>query len=337
MTNRLTTGRRIPASYRLSSNDQELGQAMQANMAAGFFAADCDPAAFYDKCVQHLAVCRVTPDLAFDGRQLTSLNQLPADDGRAWVVRPALSVQSRGSALLLWGDGISDTRVAELFGGLPGPFQIHAHETGDPVFINGVFEAGQFDVNDAWRCHTLDMAGRRHLTAVTSLNPNMLPAGLVPRLAELAAGLGMLRGPLHAEVVINNAGARLVKLSPRLASTPLPQLCQFAGWPTQKDCWQQVPRSAREGATQEETVADYSFLITRSGRLKAFRFDKEVRGLASFSHYFAEPSIGQRVAMTTDGTTYGCTVFLRSSALESLHNDIARLQTLNLSDAFEFE
>ena len=324
------------ASYRMSSDDEELRQVMPANIAAGFFTAQCIPAAFYDKCAQHLAVSRIAPDLAFDGRQLASLSQLPADDGRGWVVRPALSPRSRGCAVLLWGQGISDAQAAALLRESPGPFQIHVHEDGYPVFINGVFQAGRFEVSDVWRCHTLDMDGRRILTAVTSLTPDLLPPGLVQRLAEVAGAMGMLRGPLHIEAVVNGSTARLVKLSPRLASTPLPQLCRLGGWPDQRDCWLQKAER-REARQQDVAVADYSFLITRAGRIKAFRFDREVRRLESFSHYFAEPPLGQHVAMTTDGTTYGCTVFLRSHDLKALNNDIATLQALNLEGAFEFE
>ncbi|WP_166220629.1 hypothetical protein [Pseudomonas atagonensis] len=331
------TARRVPPTrYRLSCDDEELRQVMPANIAAGFFAPDCQPAVFYDKCVQHLAIKRFASELAFEGQQLASLDQLPPDDGRGWVVRPARSPRSRGSAVLLWGEGVSASEAAELLRESPGPFLIHVHESGYPVFINGVFDAGQFTVSDAWRCHTQDLQGRRHLTAVTSLNVAALPVGLIPRLAAVAAELGMLQGPLHAELVITAAGgARLVKLSPRLASTPLPQLCRLGGWPSQQDCWQQPDDPGRR-LTPATAVADYSFLITRQGRIKALRFDREVRALASFSHYFAEPALGQDVAVTTDGTTYGCTIFLRNPDPLALDEDIARLQALNHHDAFEF-
>ncbi|MHB2242799.1 hypothetical protein [Pseudomonas monsensis] len=335
---RMAPARRQAATgYRLAVDDAQLQQTMPANIAAGFFAAHCHPAAFYDKCVQHLAVSSLAPDLAFDGRQLASLNQLPADDGRGWVVRPAVSPCSRGSAVLVWGEGVSASEAAALLRESPGPFQIHVHEQGYPVFINGVFDAGRFEVSDVWRCHTQDLDGRRHLTAVTSLSLAALPVELVPRLATLASQLGLVHGPLHAEVLITPAGPRLVKLSPRLASTPLPELCRLGGWPSQEEVWQQWPGHRQATQSPAAAVADYSFLITRPGRIKALRFDREVRALASFSHYFAEPLLGQHVAMTTDGTTYGCTVFLRNPDAAALDEDIARLQALNRQGAFEFE
>lgn len=200
------------------------------------FAAHCHPAAFYDKCVQHLAVSSLAPDLAFDGRQLASLNQLPADDGRGWVVRPAVSPCSRGSAVLVWGEGISASEAAALLRESPGPFQIHVHEQGYPVFINGVFDAGRFEVSDVWRCHTQDLDGRRHLTAVTSLSLAALPVELVPRLATLASQLGLVHGPLHAEVLITPAGPRLIKLSPRLASTPCQSCAVWVAGPARRRC-----------------------------------------------------------------------------------------------------
>lgn len=337
MMNNTTARCRAPVSYRLSSDDLELRQVMPLNIADGFFTAGCDPAVFFDKCAQHQAVRRLAPDLAFDGRQVASLDRLPPDDGRAWVVRPALSPSSRGSAVLLGGQWATASQVAALLDDAPGPFQIHVHEPGYPVFINGVLDAGEFHVTDAWRCHTLDLEGRRLLTAVNSLPSAVLPARLVPQLAALANGLGMLHGPLHAEVVITSTGARLVKLSPRLASTPLPQLCRLGGWPAQEDCWKQWPQALGQGPTQGAAVADYSFVITRAGRVKAFLFDREVRSLESFSHYFVAPPVGKVVAMTTDGTTYGCTVFLRNHCLEKLTEEIAMLQSLNLTDAFEID
>ena len=323
-----------PVAYQLAADDQQLRQVMAANIAAGYFSADCDPAVFYDKCAQHRAVSRIDPGLAFSGQSLVSLDALPGDAGRTWVVRPSISPASRGSALLLGLGGLDAPTLAGAMQGVSGPFLLHEHEPGEPLFINGVFAQGQFIVSDAWHCYTLDLEGRRILTAVTSLPTSRLPDGLVPRLAAVASGLGMLHGPLHAEVVVTQHGPRLVKLSPRLASTPLPELCRLGGWPSQEDSWRQLPRM---GAGAEQPVADYSFVVTRPGRVKAFRFDQEVRGLASFSHYFVAPPLGEYMAMTTDGTTYGCTVFLRHRSLAVLEEDIARLQALNLADAFEFD
>lgn len=47
-----------PAAYQLAADDQQLRQVMAANIAAGYFSADCDPAVFYDKCAQHRAAAR---------------------------------------------------------------------------------------------------------------------------------------------------------------------------------------------------------------------------------------------------------------------------------------
>lgn len=328
---------RIAPAFFLSCNDAELREAVQKNTAAGYFAADCDPAVFYDKCAQHRAVQALAPELAFDGMQLASLAELPTDCARPLVVRPAFSPQSKGSALIVGGPDRPSTRQAEhQLRHLSGPFQVHTYEQGQPVFINGVFSAGKFIVSDAWRCICLPVGCREILTAVINIPIHQLPDSLVPQLATLAAGMGMVLGPLHTELVLTDNGARLVKLTPRLASSPLPALCQFGGWRSQQQCWQGEP--GRLGVAQPaDYVADYSFILLRAGRIKAFYFDREVRALASFSHYFAEPAIGQSVQMTVDGDTYGCTVFLRHRSLEVLENDIATLTSLNMSGAFEIE
>lgn len=234
----------VPAAYQLAADDQQLRQVMAANIAAGYFSADCDPAVFYDKCAQHRAVSRIDPGLAFTAQALTSLDALPGDAGRTWVVRPSISPASRGSALLLGLGGIDASALAVAMQGAAGPFLLHEHEPGEPLFINGVFAQGQFIVSDAWHCYTLDLEGRRILTAVTSLPTSRLPDGLVPRLAAVASGLGMVHGPLHAEVVVTQHGPRLVKLSPRLASTPLPELCRLGAGLPRKTAGASCPASA---------------------------------------------------------------------------------------------
>ncbi|ANC04969.1 hypothetical protein AB688_23755 [Pseudomonas putida] len=320
------------AAYRLASDDLQLREVMPENIEAGYFRADCDPAVFYDKCEQYRALSRLDPGLAFSAQVLGSCAELSGYTQGDWVVRPAISPHSRGCAVLLGEHGIAAAEAGLQV--VPGPLLVHRHEAGYTVFINGVLEEGQFQVSDAWRCHTQDWLARRILTAVTSLPPAALPADLVPRLARLASGLGLLYGPLHAEVVITAQGPRLVKLAPRLASTPLPELCQLGGWPSQQDLWQKRP--VVDVASAAQAVADYSFVITRPGRVLAMRFDQQVRALSSFSHYFLAPPTGQWVQTTTDGTTYGCTVFLRNSSAEALEADIAQLQALNLTDAFVF-
>ncbi|CAM3504678.1 hypothetical protein XNC1_0244 [Xenorhabdus nematophila ATCC 19061] len=321
----------------LARNDSELVSAMPQNMAAGYFRTDLMPEVFYHKCAQYTAIKTLAPELVFNGRSVNTLTELPRKVVKPMVIRPAFSPQSKGSALIVGGnDRPSMDDVIQQLRHYSGPFQLHDYEEGQPLFINGILSIGTLIISDMWRCITLPIGYRDILTAVINLSEKALPEGLPQQLAELAIGMGMLAGPLHIELVLTADGPKIVKLTPRLASSPLPDLCHFGGWQSQQQLWQTKSCNIQHKSLIGY-VADYSFIFLQAGRVKQFFFEKEIKALSSFSYYFMSPKIGQDVQMTIDGDTYGCTLFLRNNSLEILESEIAYLTTLNLKGAFHIE
>ncbi|MDC9580365.1 hypothetical protein PSI15_02050 [Xenorhabdus sp. PR6a] len=65
----------------LARNDRELVSAMPKNIEAGYFRADCTPKIFYDKCTQYTAIKMLAPELAFNGKCVGTLTDLPLEIG----------------------------------------------------------------------------------------------------------------------------------------------------------------------------------------------------------------------------------------------------------------
>jgi hypothetical protein len=220
----------------------------------------------------------------------------------------------------------------------PGPFQVHRFMPGTPFFVNGVMRDGQLSVADIWRCFTLVFACRPVLVSVVNMDQDSLAPGLIERLGTLVQGLGLQNGPIHFELIDTSAGPRLIKCAARLATDPLPALCDLQRRPGQLDLFLDrfgiMPGRMRAAQTPLH-VADYSFIHTHEGQIRGMKNAELIQSLPGFRHYYMAPRIGETAAITQDGYSYAATLFLAHASKDVLHDSIARLDALNIAGALD--
>lgn len=321
-------GRRGP--YWLAYSDPSLPAALARNQRAGWFSPDLRTTAFSSKTAQHRAIRLLVPRLAFDGWSAPTPTQAVAGYEGPLVIRPDLSMGSRGSAVMVMG-GEAGARAAETaLVDQMGPFQVHRFIEGTPFFVNTVVVDGTLQVADCWRCGVTRTHDRLVLTSVINLLAVNLDPALKRDLSNLAAGLGYHNGPLHFELVDTAFGPKLVKFSPRLATHPLPALCRLGGIAGQVDLFLDAFGAEARHAPPARTyhVADFSFFADRSGRLKGLAHQADMEALASFSHFDLPAQVGTWVRPGSDGYSYAATLFLRHADRSVVERDLITLEEM---------
>lgn len=324
----------------LAATDREMAAAAQANLAAGYLRPRFGIASLYDKHAQHAAVREIDTAWCFDSWVVDSVDELPSLPGEALVIRPTVSPHSKGSAVVVGPSRPLDAAERERLKAAGGPYMVHVHEPGQPLFVNGVLSGQALTLSDAWRCVLVPVGCRDILVAVTKLPLAALPLTLPGRLETLCIELGLRAGPVHVELVLTRSGPKLVKLAPRLATQPLPALCALAGEAGQVALFEQARRARftevlAPVAQSEVMVADYSFICFRGGVVRRFAYAAEVERLKSFDSYYQPAHPGQSVQATTDGNTYGVTIFLKHRSAGQIDADVKQLSALNRPHAIE--
>lgn len=338
-----------PASFHLAYSDADQPECLGKNQRAGWYGPSFQPEALFRKTHQHAAITRLTPDLAFDGFSVDSVDDIPVQPGGILTVRPDQSAGSRGSAVFL-GLGAQEDQTARAFlKDLPGPYQVHRFEPGTPFFINAVVRAGQLYISDVWKCFTLVSGCRPVLVSVIDMPTEAVYPALAERLHVLVQGLGLQNGPVHFELIQTFGGPRLIKCAARLATDPLPALCDLQGIPGQVGlflrhfCQEQSASSPttadpmRNQPSPRQHVADYSFIHTRPGRIAGLKQSAMIEALPGFSHYYMAPKINEHTEATQDGYSYAATLFLAHASKQTLRDSIARLDLLNMAGALDVE
>lgn len=318
--------------FRVPYSDQETPCVFQKNKAEGWFSALTRPDAWYRKSVQYQVLKKNLPDLVFDTYLVADLCTVPTHSNVLLVVRPDVSPGSRGSAVLI-GLGEQENKAAlSALGQYEGPFLVHHFEPGQPIFVNGVVQQGHLFISDAWECFLLRQGCRDILTSVISLPVERVSSQIARQLECAASALELSDGPVHFEVVLTSRGLKIVKISPRLATEPLPDLCNLDQTPYgQVPMFKDFCRGAELGMRLSPTgfVADYSLLVDGEGFFQALVQQNRVESLASFSHYHQYPKVGQWLSETTNGYSYGVTIFLKHPERDIILRDIRFLDELN--------
>lgn len=280
------------------------------------------------KLVQHETVRHVDAQLAFETAAFSDPGTLARHLAEAAdslkVLRPEFSANT-GSALFTGPD--RPLPAAELDGLWRdgGRVVVHDFVPGTPYFANGVVADGQLCLTDIWRCYSLDEGPRSLLTAVVNVLPDAEEFKLLQeRLQPLAAATTEADGPVCFEVVLGGGQVKVVKFANRVAGAPLPGLCELLGVAGQ---------SGQEAQAPGGFVADYAFIIRRSGRLTGFTGLDEVRRLPSYCKDLFMPTPGEPVERTV-GEGGGAAVLLKHADETTLLGDLAFLQELNHSGVF---
>jgi hypothetical protein len=298
-----------------------------------------------DKYSQYEAVRRLSPELSFEGWRVEHARDLPERPDRTLVIRPFVSPNSEGSALITGPLRPLSHEELDWLSLLGGPYLVHVYEIGQPVFLNGVMQSGRLILTDVWNCKLLPMGCRDILVGVVSYPRKVIPSVLVQSLESLASKLGIPCGPVHFELVMTKSGARVVKFAARSAGEPLLTLCHLGCWPSQVEVWNYLQANA--AATDHPTggsdtndhvpyVGDFSFVLHQTGLVRDFVFHSECSGLDSFAGYYSQPLIGQNAQSTALSGRYGATVLLKNSQLQKLESDIEKLMIWNQLGAFTF-
>ena len=333
-----------PARYHLAYSDTQQPDCLGKNQSAGWYGPTFQSEALFRKTRQHAAIKRLTPDLAFDGFSVDSVDDIPAQPCGILTVRPDLSAGSRGSAVF-FGIGAQEDQAARAFlKDLPGPYQAHRFEPGTPFFINAVVRAGQLYISDVWECFTLVSGYRPVLVSVIDMPDEAAGPALTQRLQTLVHGLGLENGPVHFELIQTATGTRVIKCAARLATDPLPALCALQGVPGQVDlflwhfCHEHAALDPAHSRTApQKHVADYSFIHSRPGRIRGLKHAAMIEALPGFSHYYMAPKLNEHTEATQDGYGYAATLFLAHASRQALRDSIARLDLLNMGGALDVE
>lgn len=326
----------------LAATDRDLPAAAWHNAKAGYWTLPEGPEPLFDKIAQHRFVHAIAPHMAFDAAVVHDAADLPSRPAQLKVIRPALSPSSRGCAVMAGPDLPLSAESRAWLGSIGGPFLVHDHIAGTPFFVNGVMSGGRLAVSDLWECGLWQSDCRPILVSVIDATLSDLPESTRDTLEMLAKGLGVFAGPVHFEVVRTDSGAlKLVKFAPRLASTPLPELCILAGLPKQASLLEAAQQtdfvtSLPDAAPPVRHVADYSFVFATSGRLRAIRATRAC-ALESVCEVFHAVPAGTEVAATRDGLSYGLTLFLANASREALLADVTRLQQIQSEGVFDYE
>lgn len=326
----------------LAATDRDLREAAQHNVEVGYWLLSGGPEPLFDKIAQHRAIRALAPDMAFDAVVVQDATDLPSRPPSTTVIRPALSPSSRGCAAMAGPDLPLSTEDRARFSTQGGPFLVHEYVAGTPFFVNGVMSGGFLTVSDIWECGLWQVDCRPILVSVINATLANLPVGTRDALETLARGLGILAGPVHFEIIRTDAGSvKLVKFAPRLASSPLPELCTLAGMPTQEARLGQAQRGNFDkhlpgGPPPRRHVADYSFSFSRSGRLRSIRANC-AQSLDSVCVVFHAVPAGTDVRATHDGLSYGLTLFLANASRGALRADIAQLQRFQSEGVFDYD
>ena len=84
-----------PASYHLAYSDAQQPDCLGKNQSAGWYGPTFQSEALFRKTRQHAAIKRLTPDLAFDGFSVDSVDDIPAQPGGILTTRQVRHVRVR--------------------------------------------------------------------------------------------------------------------------------------------------------------------------------------------------------------------------------------------------
>lgn len=337
------------ASFHLAYSDVHQPDCLSKNQRAGWYGPTFQPDTLYRKTCQHAAIKSLTPDLAFDGFSVASVDDIPSQPSGIMTARPDLSAGSRGSAVFLGLGPQQDQSARAFLKNLSGPYQVHRFEHGTPFFINGVVRAGQLYIADVWECFTLVSGCRPVLVSVIDMAKKAVDPALTERLEVLLQGLGLRNGPVHFELIQTSRGPRLIKCAARLATDPLPALCDLQGISGQVGlllryfCQEQSASSSASGSPVQKVpkaqrhVADYSFIHTQPGRISGLKQAAMIESIPGFSHYYMAPKVNKYTEATQDGYSYAATLFLSHESKQTLRDSISRLDLLNIAGALNAE
>ncbi len=331
----------MPGSFKVATTDGHMPEVADHNEGHGFYRLSHGARPLYDKVAQHRVLRAISPQLALEGYAVQGAQALPAKPARELVIRPSLSPTSRGCALMVGPDDPLKSADREWLAGTGEEFLVHQHVPGVPYLLNGVISGGRLILSDIWECRVSRCDGRPILVAVINACSSALPSNAHAQLERVALEFGIMAGPVHFEVVLAQDGIKLVKFSPRIASSPLPELCALLGRRGQQELYAQAAQSGftavfPDVGPPKGFVADYSFIFKRSGNLTGIRVGPAL-GLAHFSSVFHQVEVGQRVHPTRDGLSYGFTIFLKSESRAALIGDLDRLDRMQGEGVFDYD
>lgn len=326
--------------FLLSFVDRNLEISLIRNRGAGWITLPFEASALCSKTKQYQTLRNISPDLCFDGWSVLRYSDLPSRSKQPLVIRPDMSCGSKGSAVILDNDVAKNVEGLKCISCYRGPFQVHVYEPGQSFFVNGVMIRGMLHISDTWRCFVKKPGCWMILTNVINHSITEFPKGVHHKLEYVANGFGIHNGPVHFEVVKTmNDDLKLVKFSPRLASEPLPSLCDIGCFPSQPDLFINAFLSNAQQPIITNTdiemyVADHSFILSKGGYIVGLNHMDIIRKLPCFFSIYHEPQLGQWHGPTKNGYSYGLTVFLRHNIRENIFRDICTLKKMDSSSIF---
>lgn len=340
-----TAGERIdiPAGGRrfaLSYHDAGLERALADNARSGWFDLVHGAEVFRDRVVQHEVVRRLDPDLALACWTEPTGRALTPPSGEILVARPRAAAGRRGAAVYFGLGPENDREARSLLARQSGDVLVHRFVPGSAIFVNAIMCAGTLAITDVWSIISKRSGCRDILASVVGLPTSALPAELAPRLQRLSTGLGIQNGPMHFELVLADSGPKLIKCVPRIATEPLPDLCDLAGFSGQVDALVSALETGfrtidRPPSAPSAYVADFSFIVRKDGRFQKLKSKQAIIDLPSFNHFHYLPNIGEMIVTGTSGYNYAATIFLKHSDSIQIDQDLEYLENLEYEEEVE--
>lgn len=330
--------------YAFSGTDEGIKLSHQYNVSSKLCGLNDYPiTALFNKIEQHKLLSNIAKNMAFDivnyFDDKKKLIDYCKNKKNELVIRPEISFQN-GSAIIYRPYESSFNKAVDWLFTKTNKVIVHRFVPGNIYIINGIMHLKRLIITDCWKCFTLDKPARRILTSVINVkNDNIEILEIFQKLENLCLELKIYNSPMHFEIVVTKNDFKIIKFLPRLASEPLPTLCNLLGITGQKNTMYSIllKKELYTNIIINYFVADYSFVLNKAGRLLRIKYFDKIITLLSYYGVYYLPNCGDYLEETVSGQTYATTILLKSTSEQQVLHDINLCQKYNHIGIFELE
>lgn len=207
---------------------------------------------------------------------------------------------------------------------------VQSYVSGQEYMVDTVSFEGKTELISVWKVTRAESRMPYPLYAV-SVDPSSPAARMAfEYVCEVLDALGHTFGPAHCEVKLDNDGATLIEINPRLHGTLDVDAVERAIGESQISFLAKKLRGQQDRTLPElpKQVMKAYFLCPRAGTLQEDLDLTAFPSLASFSSLDANLTAGRQLARTVNLATAAACIYLSAAAESDLHADYDRFRAL---------